>query len=150
MLIKHVQEEPLNGYAWYQLGQTLAQMKLVEEAEKTVRFALQLGSLSDSVYASASSTLAQLVGNKKNFEEALYWAEKSLEKAPAQVYALHLKAYALMYLDRLDESGQIFAEVLNRIKANKGVPRSGFDIDIPEEIVMKGLIELKAKKNKIN
>jgi glycosyltransferase involved in cell wall biosynthesis len=148
MLIEHVQEEPLNGYAWYQLGQTLAQMRLVEEAEKTIRFALQLGTLSNSVYASASSTLAQLVGNKKNFEECVYWSDKSLEKAPDQVFALHLKAYALLYLNRLDESEKLFMEVLNRLRANKGVPRSGFDIDIPEEIVMRGLKELKDKRNR--
>ncbi|MCL5991705.1 MAG: glycosyltransferase [Bacteroidetes bacterium] len=146
MLIEHVQEEPLNAYAWYQLGQTLAQMKLIEEAEKTIRFALQLGNLSDSVYSSATSTLAQLVGNKKNFDECLYWADKSLEKAPGQVYALHLKAYALLYLNRFDEAEQLFNEVLNRLRAKKGVPHSGFDIVIPEEIVMKGLNQARERK----
>ena len=146
MLIEHVQEEPLNAYAWYQLGQTLAQMKLIDEAEKTIRFALQLGNLSDSVYSSATSTLAQLVGNKKNFEECLYWSEKSLEKAPGQVYALHLKAYALLYLKRFEEAEQLFNEVLNRLRAKKGVPHSGFDIVIPEEIVMKGLNQARERK----
>ncbi|TAL68441.1 MAG: glycosyltransferase [Bacteroidetes bacterium] len=146
MLIQHVQEEPLNAYAWYQLGQTLAQMKLIDEAEKTIRFSLQLGNLSDSVYASATSTLAQLVGNKKNFDECLYWTEKSLEKAPGQVYALHLKAYALLYLGRFEEAEQLFLEVLNRLNVKKGVPHSGFDIVIPEEIVMKGLNQAREKR----
>ncbi|MBI5326520.1 MAG: glycosyltransferase [Ignavibacteriae bacterium] len=146
MLIEHVQEEPLNAYAWYQLGQTLAQMKLIDEAEKTIRFALQLGNLSDSVYSSATSTLAQLVGNKKNFDECLYWADKSIEKAPGQVYAVHLKAYALLYLKRFEEAEQLFYEVLNRLRAKKGVPHSGFDIVIAEDIVIKGLNQAKEKK----
>ncbi len=139
MLIQHVREEPLNGYAWYQLGQTLSQMQLRKEAENAIRFALETGSLSDSVYSSAAATLSQLVGNKKQFEESLYWAEKSLDKAPEQVYALNLKAYSQLYLEKFDEAEKNFLEVLKRIRNKKGVPRSGFDIDIPENVVLKGL-----------
>lgn len=145
MLIRHVEEEPLNGYAWYQLGQTLAQMRLAKEAESSIRFAIESGSLSKSVYASAAATLAQLVGNRKGFEESLYWAEKSLEKAPSQVYGLNLKAYSLLYLNRLEEAEAAFLEVLNRLKQTKGVPRSGFDIAIPESVVMHGLSEARKK-----
>ena len=70
MLIRHVKEEPLNGYAWYQLGQTLAQLMLFKEAEDAIRMAIKTSKLSDSVYASASATLSQIVGSNKNFEEA--------------------------------------------------------------------------------
>jgi glycosyltransferase involved in cell wall biosynthesis len=145
MLIRHVQEEPLNGYAWYQLGQTLAQMQLVKEAEETIRFAIEAGNLSDSVYASATATLSQLTGNKKNFKEALYWAEKSLGKASGQVYALHLKAYSLMYLERFDEAEAVFLEVLRRMKEKKGVPHAGFDIELDENLVLKGLEETRKR-----
>lgn len=147
-LIKHVQEEPLYGYAWYQLGQTLAQMGLFEEAENAIRMSIQCGDLSDSIFASATATLAQLTGNKKNFAEALNWADKSLEKAPKQVYAMNLKAYALHYLGRAEEAVEAFREVLKRIKHNKGTPRSGFDIDIPESVVKKGLNEARKNLNK--
>jgi glycosyltransferase involved in cell wall biosynthesis len=148
MLIKHVQEEPLNGYAWYQLGQTLAQMRLAKEAESSIRFAIESGSLSKSVFASAAATLAQLVGNRKSFEESLYWSEKSLEKAPGQVYGLNLKAYSLLYLNRLEEAEAAFLEVLERQKQTKGVPRSGFDIAIPNSVVMHGLNEARKKIGK--
>ncbi|MGB9851401.1 MAG: glycosyltransferase [Candidatus Kapaibacteriota bacterium] len=139
MLIQHVKEEPLNGYAWYQLGQTLAQMSLSNEAEKAIRMAIQTKTLSKSVFASAASTLAKMVGNKGNYEEALYWAEKSLEMAPDQIYALHIKAYALLYLQRFEEAEQHFHEVLRRINEKKGIPLTGFDIIVPEHIVLKGL-----------
>lgn len=144
MLIEHINEEPTNAYAWYQLGQTLAQMNLRQQAEDAVRFSLQLGKLSDSVYASACSTLAQLCGSKKNFQEALHWAEKSLEKAPKQLYALHLKAYALLYMNRAKEAEQLFLEVKRRKTSEKGTPRSGFDIVIPDNAIDEAL--LKARK----
>lgn len=141
LLMEHIKDEPLSSYAWYQLGQTLAQMALFDEAEKAIRFAISLGNMSKSIYASATATLSQIVGNQKKFEEALFWAEKSLEKAPNQVYALNLKAYSLLYLGRKSEAEQTFLEVLERLKQKKGVPQSGFDIDIPESIVLKGLEE---------
>lgn len=148
LLIQHVQEEPLNGYAWYQLGQTLAQMQLFKEAEGAIRMALSTNTLKDSVYSSATATLSQLVGSQRNFDEALELANKSLEKAPNQVYALHLKAYSLMYLNRFDESMECFDKVLKRLDNNQKIPQSGFDITIPKELVLKGLNELKELKIK--
>lgn len=139
MLIAHVQEEPLNGYAWYQLGQTLAQMSLFSEAEKAIRMAIQTKTLSKSVFASAASTLAKMLGNQGKYDETLYWAEKSLENAPEQIYALHLKAYALLYLRRFEESEATFVEVLQKLRQKRGIPLAGFDIQIPEELVLKGL-----------
>lgn len=150
LLLQHVKEEPTNGYAWYQLGQTLAQMKLVKEAEDAVRMAIQCGNLSKSVLASATSTLAQIVGNKKNFEEALYWSEESLKNAPEQVFALHLKAFALLYLKRFDESLDTFQETLLRMKQKTGIPQSGFDIEIPEEIILKGIEKAQLRDASLN
>jgi len=147
MLIQHVQEEPLNGYAWYQLGQTLAQMKLFKEAEDAIRMSIQTGKLSDSVFASATATLSQIVGSKGNFSEALKWAEQSLKAAPDQVYALHLKAYALLHLKKYKESEQLFLEVKRRLNSKKSVPRTGFDIVIPEKFIDEGL--RKARENQI-
>lgn len=145
MLIQHVKEEPLNGYAWYQLGQTLAQMGLFNEAENAIRMAIRTKTLSNSIYACAASTLAKMVGNQGKYQEALYWAEQSLKKVPDQIYALHLKAYALLYLQRFEEAEQEFVEVLKRINSKKGIPLTGFDIVIPENIVLKGL-EMANKK----
>jgi glycosyltransferase involved in cell wall biosynthesis len=145
MLLAHVKDEPLSGYAWFQLGQTLANMRLFEEAEKTIRFSISTGNLSNSVFASAAASLSQLVGNQKKFEEALYWAERSLEKAPDQVYALNLKAYALMYMDKATESLPLFEEILVRLDRKKSVPHTGFDIVINKKIVQHGIDESKKK-----
>lgn len=139
LLIQHVQEEPLNGYAWYQLGQTLAQMYLFNEAEKAIRMAIQTNTLSKPIFANAASSLAKMVGNKGNYTEALFWAEKSLEAVPDQIYALHLKAYALLYLKRFEEAEKYFNHVITRLQTKKGMPLTGFDIQIPEEIVLKGM-----------
>ena len=139
MLIKQVKKEPLDAYSWYQLGQTLAQMKLFKEAESAIQFAVNTGGLSNSVYASAAATLSQMAGNKKNFKEARSWAERSLLKAPEQLYALYLKAFSQYYLENYNEAEKDFLEVLSRKKKQKGVPRSGFDIDIPESKILKGI-----------
>ena len=144
MLMQHIKEEPVNAFAWYQLGQTLAQMNLLNEAENAVHFAIQVGTLSDSVLASAASTMAQLTGNKKKYDEALRWAELSLEKAPKQLYALHIKAYALLYLNRPVEAEQLFLEVKRRKLNDSGAPRSGFDIVIPDEAIDGGIAKARA------
>jgi glycosyltransferase involved in cell wall biosynthesis len=149
MLIDHVKEEPLNAYAWYQLGQTLGTMALFTEAERSIRFAIDLGALSDSVFASAAATMSQMTGNRKEYSEALYWAERSLEKAPNQIYAMNLKAYSLYYLNRLQEAELAFLEVLRRLGEKQGVPQSGFDITVPEEVVMRGLTETRKKMGKV-
>ncbi len=139
MLMQHINEEPANAFAWYQLGQTLAQMNLKKEAEDAVRFSIQLGGLSDSVFASAAATMAQLTGAKRNFKEAIGWAEKSLQRAPEQLYALHLKAYALLYLNLPKEAEELFYEVKRRKQQSKSVPRSGFDIVIPDKAIEDGI-----------
>lgn len=146
LLLEHVNQEPTNAYAWFQLGQTLAHMGLQKEAEGAIRFAINVGKLSAPIYASAASSLSHISGNKKNFDEALYWAEESLKAAPEQALALNLKAYSLLFLGRYDESEQCFNEVLNRLRLKKGVPQSGFDIQISEKVVYDGLELLRKKK----
>lgn len=146
MLLKHVNEEPTNGYAWFQLGQTLGQMKLTKEAEDAIRFAIKCGNLSDPIYASAAATLAQMTGNQKKFEEALEWSKKSLEKAPDQLFALHINAFALMYLKRYEESEKVFLETIEKIKNKPKIPQAGFDIDVPLELMEQGLAKLRSMK----
>lgn len=148
MLIKHVKEEPDNAYAWYQLGQTLAHMKLNKEAEDAIRFSVKMGSLSDSVYASASATLAQITGNKKNFKEALYWAEESLSKAPNQLYSTVLKAYALFYLKRINEAEKEFYKAIKLKSEKRSVPMSGFDIEISDDVIKEGLNKIEKERKK--
>ncbi len=149
LLIKHVQEEPLNSYAWYQLGQTLAQLRLFKESEEAVRMALQIGNLKPPILASASSTLAHIMGGKGEYEEALKLAEISIKNAPNQVYAWYLKAYALLYLDRLDESEKAFLIAKERLLQKKGIPQAGFDIDIPMETIEKGLEAIALKRKRL-
>ena len=140
LLLRHVQEEPLNGYAWYQLGQTLGRMLLIKESKEAIEMAIKCGNLSDSVYASACSTLSQYAGNSKDYINALLWAEKSLEKAPNQIYGLNLKGYALLELNRKTEAKAVFQKALDLWKSTKNsVPQSGFDIMLDEKVILNGL-----------
>jgi tetratricopeptide (TPR) repeat protein len=139
MLIAHVQEEPTNGYAWFQLGQTLARMGLNDEAQQATEFAISCGDLANSVYSSAAATLSQFYGRKKNYEQALHWAEVSLEKAPNQLFGLSLKAHSLLYLGRKQEAEEIFLLALEKENHSSQMPKSGFDIDISKETLLNGL-----------
>lgn len=140
LLLKHVQEEPLNGYAWYQLGQTLGRMQLLKESQDAIEMAIKCDNLSDSVYASASSTLSQYAGNRKDYKNALYWAEESLKKAPNQIYGLSLKGYSLIELDRKDEAKEVFEKAHSLWRNNNNsVPQSGFDIMVNENVILNGL-----------
>lgn len=140
LLLRHVQEEPLNGYAWYQLGQTLGRLQLMKESQDAIEMSIKCGNLSDSVYASASSTLSQYSGNQRKYEDALYWAEESLSKAPTQIYGLNLKGYALLELNRKSEAKEVFEKAHKLWLSNdSSVPQSGFDIMIDEKVILNGL-----------
>ncbi|GAB5465968.1 MAG: hypothetical protein Kapaf2KO_14040 [Candidatus Kapaibacteriales bacterium] len=140
LLLAHVNEEPLNGYAWYQLGQTLGQMELREQSKSAIEFAIQTKSLSGSVLSSAFNTLSFYEGQAKKFEKALDYAEKSLELAPNQLYAMNLKANALLLLGRKEEAKTVFENILSKMdRSQQGISDSGFDIIIPREKVLQGL-----------
>ncbi len=147
MLLQHVREEPTNGYAWYQLGQTLGHMNLKKEAEETIKFALKCGNLSPMIEASASASLAQFTGNDKRFDEALKWANRSLELTPNSLYALNLRAYALLHLGKFDEAEKEFERTLElKSKFYNSAPTSGYDVDIPKSVIEEGL---KKARNRI-
>jgi glycosyltransferase involved in cell wall biosynthesis len=143
LLIQHVQEEPQNAYAWFQLGQTLARMELLKEAQSALELSIELGTLSPSIAASAASSLAHIAGNAKQYADALKWAEFSLLKAPDQVLALNYKAHALLFLKRGREAEEAFLEVLQRMK-NKGNSQAGFEVELPEAVVLQGLQRARA------
>ncbi len=149
LLIRHVREEPENAYAWFQLGQTLARMSIVQEAEEALKLSLQIGGLATHIEASASAVLAHLCGNLKRFDEALQWANHSLEKVPQQIFALHLKAFALLSLGRYKESEITFTEVLERKKLSIETHiNTGFEVSIDENIIIRGLHEAKMGQKK--
>ncbi|GAB1430470.1 hypothetical protein MASR2M18_13030 [Ignavibacteria bacterium] len=145
LLLRHVREEPENAYAWFQLGQTLSRMGLTKQAEDALRFAIELGSLTPTISAVATAALAQIAGNSRRFAEALQWAEQSLQFAPEQLYARHLRAYSLHHLGRNKEAEREFLELLERRKNYNSKIHSGFDVFIPEDAVLQGLAD--SRKN---
>ncbi len=140
LLFEHIQQQPTDAYAWFQLGQTLSWMQLPEQAEEALRFSLQLTPpLPDYLQAAAYAILAQLAGRKRNFAQALEYAERSLVLAPDQLYARTLKAFALLHLGRKAEAKQLFEECLELLQHRSPALRAGFDIDVSESEIRKGL-----------
>ncbi len=150
MLLAHVNEEPLNGYAWFQLGQTLGQMGLFKESEDALKFAINCGNLSDTILSSAAMALAQIEGNKGNYQESLEWAELSLSKAPEQIFTLALKGFALLQLglpkaalETLQKALDLKLLAKTSLSSNSG----GFDIELSTDLLQNGINKAKAMLN---
>ncbi len=141
LLFAHIQEHPTDAYAWFQLGQTLNWMHLPDQAAQALTFSLQLSPpLPHYLQAAAYAILAQLAGRRRDFASALAYAERSLQLAPEQLYARALKAFALLHLGRKDEAKTLFEECLAQLKQSTArTLRSGFDIDVSETELRKGL-----------
>ncbi len=156
LLIEHVREEPENSYAWFQLGQTLGLMHGLAESEQqrqaieqkaleSLQMSWNLGNLSNHVAASCAATIALIEGRRKQYTEALKWAEASLERAPLQVSASNLRGYALLHLKRFEEAEQQFINAIAIQEKKTGIPHTGYDIELNPEVLTKGL-ELAKKK----
>lgn len=138
LLMKQISEKPRDGYLWYQLGQTLGRLQLINESIEALKFAIECG-VSDSIYSSAAAALAQYYGNSKKYEDALHWSNETLRIVPNQIYGLNLKAHSLMFLERYKEAVEYFEKALELSKNKNRFPETGYDIDVPQEIMEKGL-----------
>ena len=143
LLIKHVQEEPLNAYAWFQLGQTLGRMNVADKAEEALRFALEIGTLSKPIAATAAATLAHICGTQSRYEDALMWSERSLGFVPNQAMALNYRAYSLLHLHRLDEAEEAFHALQVVLADSSLLPDTGYEVHISPEIINNGLSRIK-------
>lgn len=148
LLLKQIQQSPENATAWLHLGFTLANMGVADQARHALEFALSLDTLQPHLRASAYASLAQMYGNDRKFADALAMAEQSLRYAPGQAYALHLKAYALLYMKRYTEAEQCFTEVLNRLenKSSAAAGQTGYDVDIDRAAVNSGLAMARGRR----
>jgi len=79
ILSEHIKQEPQNGYAWYQLGNTLFQMQIFDKSLECLDFALQCGNLSPFLSANTAFTIATIHIKSKNFGKALQYCERSLQ-----------------------------------------------------------------------
>lgn len=139
MLMKEIEKHPTNGYYWYQIGQTLGFMKLFDQAIEAYKFAISCGNLSDSIYATTTASMAHMVGNRGDYNESLEWSLKSLEKAPNFLYAVNLKAYSLLYLNRFEEAENEFKFAIRLKQSKSQISLSGFEIEISDETLLTGL-----------
>jgi glycosyltransferase involved in cell wall biosynthesis len=64
ILTEHIRQEPENGYTWYQLGNTLYQMKMYEKAIECLENALKCGNLTKFLSANTALALANMYLSK--------------------------------------------------------------------------------------
>ncbi len=90
-LTEHVQHEPQNAYAWYQLGNTLYQMQILDKALECLDYALICGNLTPFLSANTAFTIATIHVKNKNYGIAVEYCERSLQYIPSFSPALTLK-----------------------------------------------------------
>ena len=144
LLLQQLRDEPENAYCWFQMGQTLNLMGLTDQAEQAFEMALKLGKLPVHLKASGLASLSHINGQRRAFGAALDYADKSIAALPEQVFAHHLRAYALLYLERFAESAAAFEETLRRMDGGGHVRQTAFEIEVDRKLVEEGLAKARA------
>lgn len=140
ILSKHITDEPTNGYAWYQLGQTLAQMQLYEQAENALLSAIECKNLSKNIIGTTALTLSNIYCRLGRYDDANLWAETSIQTARDIIPPLYAKASALLLQKKGIEAEQAYIE-LKKIQENYYNIRKDFYIQITANVIQKGLEE---------
>ena len=142
VLINHTKTEPTNAFAWYQLGMTLAQMNMDEQAEKVLLQAVSFNSLAGYMQSNTFLTLAGIYFRKEDFPNAVKYAHDSLNDSANPIPATNILAHSILRLNKPDEAITIFEQM----KKYKSEDDYLLEIDIPDEFIEKGIeLALKAK-----
>lgn len=135
VLINHTKEQPDNAIAWYQLGMTLAQMQMSEEALKILIQSLRINSLDGFLLSNIRLTLAGLYLKKGDFKNAVLHSHDSLQNTVNPVPALNILGHALLRLNNPKEAKQVFE---NMIKLNNSSEHL-LEIEYAEESILKSI-----------
>ncbi len=136
ILLSHVNIDPTNGYAWYQLGNTLAQMKIYDQAKNSLVNAIKCGNLSDFLICNTSLQIADIESKEKNYIETIKWCELALQIMPNYIPALHLNAQAHLIIGNGLEAKRLF-ELILEYKDNADIV--GIDFKSIEHLILTGL-----------
>lgn len=139
ILSQHTIEEPSNGYAWYQLGQTLAQMGLFKESQEALNSALKCNNLSQNITATVYLTLSNLSRRMRLFENSLVLSEKAHELSRDKVPTTHAIAIAHLMLGNGAEAEAAFT-ALDSLNKDTTTIRD-YKLPIPQVAIDKGIQE---------
>ncbi|MBS3999152.1 MAG: glycosyltransferase [Desulfobulbaceae bacterium] len=100
ILSEHVRKEPENAFSWYQLGNTLYQMKIYDRAIECLENALKCGNLTKFLSANTSLALANMYLSKKQ----TLVARKCCELALLYIPDFHAAKVLLNHIATLNKS----------------------------------------------
>jgi glycosyltransferase involved in cell wall biosynthesis len=100
ILAEHVRKEPENAYTWYQLGNTLYQMKMYDRAIECLENALKCGNLTKFLSANTALALANMYLSKNQNIVALKCCELALLYLPD----FHAAKVLLNHISTLNKS----------------------------------------------
>ena len=139
VLSQHTINEPENAYAWYQLGQTLAQMGLFQQAETALSNALKCGNLSEYIKSTAHLTLSNIYRRMQRYEDALLSATAAYQLARDKVPPLHSIAIIQLLLGEPEKAAESFY-ALDKLNKDEKTIRD-FKMPIPQVAIDKGIEE---------
>ncbi|MDX9791265.1 MAG: glycosyltransferase [Candidatus Kapabacteria bacterium] len=102
-LTEHVEQEPHNAYSWYQLGNTLFQMKKYKEAVPILENALKCKNLTPFLSANTALAISKCEEANDDLKSAFSWTHKALQYIDKYDQALIRKAEILDKLGQLDK-----------------------------------------------
>lgn len=146
ILSEHTIEEPENGYSWYQLGQTLAQMGIFNQSNEALTTAIRCGNLSPYVQSTTFLTLSNISRRKKEFSNALDYAQKALASARDKIPPLHAIAVAHLMLGNAEEAEELF-EKINVLNKDPKTIRD-YKLPLPQVAIDKGIQEARQMQGK--
>lgn len=138
-LIVHTKSEPANALAWYQLGMTLAQMQLNDEATNVLRQALELKSLDGYLLSNLHLTLANIYMQKNDYKNAALHSHDSLTNTVNPIPAMNLLGHSILRLNKPKEALQIFESIKELNKSNEYL----LEIDFPDDAIDRAIEMIK-------
>jgi tetratricopeptide (TPR) repeat protein len=133
-LIKLVQEEPLNAYAYFQLGENYIALNDSDKGIANLKKAISLGSLTPPVASTAFSALAQEYLKKNDYISAEDFCIKSLDIAPNQLFAGLLLAEIYLANGKYKEAIIQFNQSIEYLNIPENERRADTAIDLDVDI----------------
>jgi glycosyltransferase involved in cell wall biosynthesis len=112
---KHVEEEPQNGIAWYQLGNSLLQMKMYDKALEALGNGLRCNNLSPFLRANTALSVAKLFSASDRYNDTITWCDYALEQIDNYAPALNMRAGAFMKLMQPEKAARDYQAALDEL-----------------------------------
>jgi len=119
LLRKQLEDHPDDGYAWFQMGNSLVVLQRYDEAKSAIEEALRQSHLDASIRASCYNLLAEVAVRSGKLPDAVSLCMKSLEIAPSQLMAQWFLSLLYFDLHEYEKAIGVLKRILVLIKKSQ-------------------------------